>query len=145
MVKLCIYGSTSLKVTNSQIDDAINNMFYDYDSARTISQPFDYIDELVCGMAPGVDSCALLYAIKCGVKVTPFRANWSGQGLAAGPLRNRKMAEYCTHAIGFWDGSSRGTANMTTHLVVLGKPVTVIQLPEPTTKIIDRFSKKMAA
>jgi hypothetical protein len=127
MVKLCIYGSTSLKVTNQQIDDAIYDMFLK-DFGNT-NQPFDYVDELVCGMAPGVDSWARLYALKCDVEIKPFRANWNKLGLSAGPLRNREMAEYCTHAIGFWNGISRGTANMTTHLVVLGKPVTVIQLP----------------
>ena len=41
---------------------------------------------------------------------------YAAYGKAAGPIRNRKMAEYAAEGDGmlvaFWDGKSRGTASM---------------------------------
>lgn len=39
-------------------------------------------------------------------------ADWEAHGKAAGPRRNRKMAEYAAAVIALWDGKSRGTRNM---------------------------------
>lgn len=68
--------------------------------------------EIVIGCAEGADKLGEKYAAERGYKVTKFPANWSLHGKAAGPIRNREMAEYADVLIAFWDGVSKGTGNM---------------------------------
>jgi len=68
--------------------------------------------EEVCGMASGVDTLGKLWANDNGIPVTEFPALWSKYGRAAGPIRNKQMAEYGTHLIAFLKSSSKGTRNM---------------------------------
>ena len=70
------------------------------------------ITEVVSGMARGVDSLAVQWASKFGLPVTPFPANWDLHGRAAGPIRNKQMADYSEALIAIWDSKSRGTKNM---------------------------------
>jgi predicted Rossmann-fold nucleotide-binding protein len=70
------------------------------------------ISEVVCGGATGADECGREWAIKKGIPVKLIVAQWSKHGKAAGPIRNRHMAEYADCLIAFWDGKSRGTKNM---------------------------------
>src|SRR5579871_1254241 len=70
------------------------------------------ITEVVSGCAAGVDWMGELWAIGNKVPIKRFRANWKQEGRAAGPIRNRKMAEYADQLIAIWDGRSRGTKNM---------------------------------
>lgn len=69
--------------------------------------------EVVSGKEPkGADKLGELYAEEKGYRVEEFPAHWSQFGNAAGPLRNKQMAEYADALIAFWDGKSRGTLNM---------------------------------
>jgi len=68
--------------------------------------------EIVSGGARGADALGERYARERGLTLTIMRADWETNGKAAGPIRNRRMAEYGTHLVAFWDGESRGTANM---------------------------------
>ena len=43
---------------------------------------------------------------------TKVPADWTSQGKAAGPIRNRKMAGMADALIAIWDEKSRGTKNM---------------------------------
>ena len=53
------------------------------------------ITEVVSGKEPrGVDHLGEIWANYNGIPVKPFPADWHQYGLAAGPIRNRKMAEY---------------------------------------------------
>lgn len=70
------------------------------------------IDEVVSGEARGVDRTAKQYAINYGIKYKPFPADWSKYGKAAGPIRNKEMAEYGDALIAIWDSKSRGTEDM---------------------------------
>lgn len=70
------------------------------------------ITEVVCGGATGADEGGRLWAISRGIPVKMFPADWKNHGKAAGPIRNREMAEYCEQLVAFWDGKSRGTKNM---------------------------------
>lgn len=54
----------------------------------------DSITEVVEGGASGADRCARNWAIKRGIPVKTFKADWDKYGNAAGPIRNRQMAEY---------------------------------------------------
>ena len=51
------------------------------------------VTELVVGGAPGVDAEADEWAREHDIPIMTFRADWK-MGKAAGPFRNRKMAEY---------------------------------------------------
>ena len=68
--------------------------------------------EVVTGCARGADALGERYAVDNGYLVTYFPANWDQHGRAAGPIRNREMAEYAGTCVVFWDGKSRGSKNM---------------------------------
>lgn len=73
------------------------------------------ITEIVSGGARGVDAAGEQYAEEYNITVTHFPANWDKHGKAAGPIRNKEMAEYVSPNGGlilFWDGKSKGSANM---------------------------------
>lgn len=70
------------------------------------------INVVVSGKARGVDTLGEQWAEEHGKSVKPFPADWSKYHRAAGPIRNRQMAEYADALIAVWDGKSRGTANM---------------------------------
>lgn len=72
--------------------------------------------QIVSGCCRGADALGERYAREHGIPVVRFPADWQAYGKAAGPIRNRKMAEYASEGEGilvaFWDGKSRGTASM---------------------------------
>jgi hypothetical protein len=70
--------------------------------------------EFVEGGATGIDSLAKSYAISKNIKYKEFPADWNKHGRAAGPIRNKQMAEYSDILIAFRyvDNPSRGTENM---------------------------------
>jgi len=70
------------------------------------------ITEVVSGMAPGVDTLAIQYSREHNLPLKEFHADWNQYRRAAGPIRNREMAEYGEALIAIWDGESRGTKNM---------------------------------
>lgn len=84
--------------------------------------PYAHDIMIVQGGALGADLQAKLFAQYYGIPCKQFDADWS-LGRKAGPLRNREMARWCkaqkapveVHA--FWDGVSRGTADM----IIVGK------------------------
>ena len=70
--------------------------------------------EIVSGGATGVDSLGEAWAKNHTVKCTVFPADWQTHGKAAGPIRNKQMAEYADALIAFVPkaGVTKGTANM---------------------------------
>lgn len=70
------------------------------------------ITEVVCGGCVGVDKCGEQYAKENGIPIIYFYPDWKTLGRAAGPIRNKEMANYAEALIAIWDGSSRGTLNM---------------------------------
>lgn len=89
--------------------------FNDYERLKRVCdeqlQFFDDI-EIVSGCARGADTLGIQYAVEKGYPIKKFPADWQTHGRFAGPLRNTQMAEYADMLIAFWDGSSRGTADM---------------------------------
>ena len=79
------------------------------------------ITELVSGGAQGVDLLGEAYALEKDIQVIPFWADWRRHGKAAGPIRNKKMAEYAEAAIIIWDGKSAGARNMIENMRSIGK------------------------
>lgn len=82
-----------------------------YDAIRE-SGWFTQITEIVSGCAPGIDSEGQWWAHGQVIPVKRFQAEWRKYGAAAGPIRNRQMAEYADALILIWDGQSRGSADM---------------------------------
>ena len=68
------------------------------------------VDEIVHGGATGIDAKAHDYAIARKIPVRVVPAAWTKHGKAAGPFRNRIMAEYADICILFHGG--KGTASM---------------------------------
>ncbi len=83
---------------------------------------FEEITEVVCGGAKGADILGKKWADENEIPVKLMPANWSKHGKAAGPIRNREMAEYADALLVFWDGESPGTKNMITTMIELQKP-----------------------
>lgn len=81
------------------------------------------IIEVVLGGARGVDDCGLQYARENNLKFKIFVADWASYGKAAGPIRNRQMAEYAEQLILVWDGISKGSKNMKEEMNKLNKPI----------------------
>lgn len=69
---------------------------------------------IVTGDAHGADTLAERYARLYDLPFKIYPANWKEYGRSAGPIRNRLMAKTCQKGfcIVFWDGMSKGTANM---------------------------------
>jgi hypothetical protein len=81
------------------------------------------VDEVVHGDSGIVDKSGALWGMLFEKTITPFPADWDQHGKAAGPIRNREMAEYADELIALWDGKSRGTKNMIDEMLKVGKPV----------------------
>lgn len=56
-------------------------------------------------------------------KYKEFPADWKAHGKAAGPIRNKQMAEYADALLLIWDGESKGSASMKNEMLKLNKPV----------------------
>lgn len=70
-----------------------------------------------------MDSCAKKLAEEMLGHSRTFKADWNTYGKTAGPKRNAQMAEYGDALLVIWDGKSRGSANMKSEMLKLGKPV----------------------
>lgn len=67
---------------------------------------------IISGTARGADQLGERYAHERGYAVEQYPADWAHEGKAAGFIRNVQMADIADVLIVFWDGRSRGTANM---------------------------------
>ena len=67
---------------------------------------------IVSGHARGTDTMGERFAKEHGLPCEYYPANWQIHGRAAGPIRNKEMANNADALIVFWDGHSRGTRSM---------------------------------
>lgn len=96
--------------------------------------------ELISGGAEGADTLAEVYAKNTDLIITVYPARWDDldapgavikenhhgkYNALAGYARNQIIAEECDMVIGFWDGISKGTADVLRRARKLGKPVKV--------------------
>lgn len=124
--RLVIFGSRQLSPTAQDIWSGLDELGISWKTNIVVGS----------GMCSGPDMIGKRWAKSINLPIKEFPADWRMSGYAAGPIRNKKMAEWCTHAIGFWDEVSRGTANMCAHVVLLRKPVVLKRLgidSEPMT------------
>ena len=70
------------------------------------------------------------------------QADWDTDGPAAGPLRNEKMAKLgATVCFAFWDGKSKGTADMIRRATAHGIPVRIIPKAKPLDPAVGKESE----
>jgi len=121
-MKLIIAGGRNLIVSYDCIRDALDryNLWSD-------------LVEIIEGGANGIDRCAKQYAIITDTPYKTFKANWGLHGKAAGPIRNRQMAEYADALLLIWDGESKGSANMKSCMESLKKPIYEVILKKGLT------------
>lgn len=67
---------------------------------------------IISGAAKGADALGEQWALENSVPIKQFKPDWIKYGKAAGPIRNRGMAESADALIVLWDGKSSGTKNM---------------------------------
>jgi hypothetical protein len=99
-MRLVIFGSRGIKDL-SLVEKAV-------EESGVLSQ----VDEIVSGLAKGVDTLALEFAKLHNLPVKLFPADWKKYGRFAGPKRNEEMAMYADYGVAVWDGQSRGTKHM---------------------------------
>lgn len=87
--------------------------YHNYDKLLTAIQNAQFeITTVISGGANGVDALGEQYAENMYLPLNVYHADWEQHGRAAGPIRNRKMAENADALIALWDGKSKGTKNM---------------------------------
>jgi len=85
---------------------------------------------MIVGGARGIDRAAEDVAVIEGIPFEVFPANWDEYGNAAGPIRNRQMADAGAEAlIAIPDSESVGTRDMIDVMQKRGLPVHVVELP----------------
>jgi hypothetical protein len=84
--------------------------------------------EIITGDSGDVDKIGNTYAQDNVLKLHKFKPLWSTYHDAAGPIRNRYMAESADGLIAFWDKKSRGTKNMIDTANSLDLEVTVFEI-----------------
>lgn len=103
--------------------------FNDYDNLKEILKAGYDIEnlEIVSGGARGADKLGERFAHEHDLPLKIFPADWNRYGKPAGMIRNKQMAEYADVAVVFWDGRSKGTANMIKQMCTLGKNVKIFR------------------
>ena len=66
---------------------------------------------ILVGCARGIDAWTIQWAKSRKIKYKKFKADWDTYGDAAGCLRNTDMVKLAHYCIGFWNGTSTGTAD----------------------------------
>jgi hypothetical protein len=103
--------------------------FTDYEFVRDTLDKLDLpVTEIVSGCARGVDTLGERYAEEREIPVRQFPAEWDKYGKAAGPIRNKQMAEYGDSLVAFLKPTSKGTKNMIETAHKLGLTVHVINV-----------------
>lgn len=72
-----------------------------WSDASVMTRVFDVFKPsvLIEGGARGADAMAKSEALRRGIEVRTFEANWDAHGRAAGPIRNALMLDQCPDAV----------------------------------------------
>ena len=92
----------------------------------------------------GPDDMIIRYAKEHNFVCFEYPADWDELGKAAGMIRNAEMREVITHLLAFWDGVSRGTAEMIDGCHIRGgiEVATIIVTPDNAKYGNQFFSRK---
>ncbi len=119
-MRVIIAGTRTLFVSGARIEAELTEML--------VEIPDDL--EIVSGGAKGADACGEAYALERGVPINQFPADWAKYGAAAGPRRNKKMAEFADACLIFIkDGTpTPGSANMLMWAHIYGLHLKVVEV-----------------
>lgn len=123
-MKLIIAGCRDHDVPLKEMDRILRMSPHWTNVNLSVYHGYDMI-EIVTGGCRGVDHSAKAWAMHHRIPHREFPADWNTHGKAAGPIRNKQMAEYADKLVALWDGESRGTLNMIQTMTREGKPVFV--------------------
>lgn len=112
-MKLIIAGGRDINLEPHEILNAIA------DTDLVLAE----ITEIVSGGASGADKSGEVMASIVGIDIKRFPAKWDEYGKIAGPIRNKQMADYADALLLFWDGKSRGSADMKKQMQDVDKPI----------------------
>jgi hypothetical protein len=112
-MKLIIAGSRKINLTITELNTLIQKHF-----------KLEDINEVVSGMAKGMDTSGYLWAKSHNIPIKAFHPDWS-IGIYAGHIRNREMGDYADAAIVVYNGSN-GSQGMIDYMNKLNKPCIVI-------------------
>lgn len=79
--------------------------------AKYVEEQLQDGDVVISGHAFGVDRAAEFAALKRGLKVEVFPADWKKYGKKAGFIRNIDIVKAADRVVAFWDGVSKGTGH----------------------------------
>lgn len=98
-------------------------------AALALDPRIEFPPLLVHGRAPrGADRIVADLAARAGLPDEPHPADWERHGKRAGFVRNEEMAALGADlCIAFWDGTSRGTADMIARAEKHGIPVEIVR------------------
>lgn len=131
-IRECSYISLSKRIT-FRVIIAGSRGFKDYSLLsrkmyKLLQNKYGLVNiQIVSGGAQGADKLGEYFAERMNFGLVRFPADWEKHGKAAGMIRNKQMAEYANALVAFWDGLSKGTANMIEEMKKLNKPVRVIK------------------
>ncbi len=86
--------------------------------------------EIFSGGARGIDACGEIWASDNNIKLSIFPAQWDIHGKAAGPIRNKQMADGADVLVAILYPDSRGTLNMINTMKKLKKKTIVVKKGE---------------
>ena len=102
-MRIIIAGSRQLNPTVDFIGAAVEAFFDNFNVRPSV---------ILSGRCRGPDQVGELWAKQNNVQVEYYPADWNKYGKAAGPIRNRQMAQSANGLILIWDGISHGSQNM---------------------------------
>ena len=70
------------------------------------------VSKVISGTARGADVFGEVWAVRNGIPVDRYPADWDKFGKSAGYKRNEQMATVAEALVAVWDGESRGTSHM---------------------------------
>ena len=86
--------------------------------------------QIICGEAEGADQLGKKYAEEKGYNVLSFPNQSEIFGSFAKYKRNREMARTADALVAFWDGESKGTAQLIQVMKEADKPIRVVYYKE---------------
>jgi hypothetical protein len=86
-------------------------------------------DVIITGDARGTDA---LVKEEFGERAIVFKADWDKENRAAGPIRNQRVVDAADRVIIYWDGISRGSADVLWKARQKGIPIKIIRIDIPS-------------
>ena len=103
--------------------------FNDYELLFAILDNLDWnITEIVSGGCYGADLLGERWATSQNIPIKRFIPDWNKHSRAAGPIRNKQMAEYAEALVAFWNIESKGTKNMIETARKLGLKIKIVKI-----------------